>query len=441
MTNTVTVSEKRGLFPEYSNLGTMGEKNATTLVFLLPASLQGYDASLVCVTAQGSFIYAVENNTFDLPREILTDDSLDIQLVLKDGSRVIWKSKPCTFTLFPTLDDSGENKIEAAKAEQKEADRAEIGGILSDITGKDFGSSDWDELTDVMNELPIKSDKDILDLSNYTELSHAFEHCKTAPSLITGQYALDREDPDDPDSKEVLIKLPYLRTPNAQYSERTPISNQVVECGFDVSGSADTICHYNEVSMFNRGGAAELLKLELTSCECVPYTACMFSNLSHVVELKLVEGDNYADSYDANYYKEKFRNMSSLQAITGTPLDMSRGTNYLNTFSRCSQLRHVRFKPFTISHDLDLSDCGYLFKKYESTLDSPDTLLSVINGVRSYSGTEDPITIKFSTFVKSYLSSWRCKIDETTGLYVFSDRNYDNTMWTVLTAVKGVVIA
>ena len=115
MINRITVSEKRGLFPEYSNLGTIGERNATTLLFLLPVSLQGYSENIVCVTSQGSFNYAVSNDTFDLPSEVLTDNTLDLQLVLKDGDKVVWKSSPYTFTLNPTLDDSGENVFEDMK--------------------------------------------------------------------------------------------------------------------------------------------------------------------------------------------------------------------------------------------------------------------------------------------------------------------------------------
>lgn len=115
MINKITVSERRGLFPQYSNLGTIGEKNATTLLFLLPSSLQGYSENIVCETAQGSFNYTVSNDTFDLPSEVLTDSTLKLQLVLKDGDKVIWKSVPYTFTLFPTLDGSGKNVFEEMK--------------------------------------------------------------------------------------------------------------------------------------------------------------------------------------------------------------------------------------------------------------------------------------------------------------------------------------
>ena len=115
MINKITVSEKRGLFPEYSSLGTIGERNATTLLFLLPLSLQGYSKNIVCVTSQGSFNYVVSNDTFELPSEVLTDSTLKLQLVLKDGDKVVWKSSPYTFTLNPTLDDSGENVFNELK--------------------------------------------------------------------------------------------------------------------------------------------------------------------------------------------------------------------------------------------------------------------------------------------------------------------------------------
>lgn len=115
MINKITVSERRGLFPQYSNLGTIGEKNATTLLFLLPVALQGYSENIVCETAQGSFNYEISNDTFNLPIEVLTDSTLKLQLILKDGDKVIWKSIPYTFTLFPALDDSGENVFNELK--------------------------------------------------------------------------------------------------------------------------------------------------------------------------------------------------------------------------------------------------------------------------------------------------------------------------------------
>ena len=307
MINTITVSEQRGVFPEKSNIGTTGERNATTLVFLLPESLQGYEMSLVFTNAYGSFPYTVDNNSFDLPQEILTDSVLNMQIILKDNDRVIWKSKPTTFNLNPALDDSGVNVIDTAKAEQRETDRTELAGVVSELTGEDFKNSGWDELIDVTNELPIKTEQDIVDLTGYSELTNAFRQATTAPSLITGGYNLDKDENED----DILIKLPYLYTPNAKYSDGTLISNSVVECGFDVSASGDTLCHYNEVSMFNqRYCSKNLRKLKLTGFECVAYGNAMFSNiygpLLNLVELTLEEGNNYRDEYSAGYYKDFF---------------------------------------------------------------------------------------------------------------------------------------
>lgn len=438
MINKITVSEKRGLFPEYSSLGTIGEKNATTLLFLLPSSLQGYSENIVCETSQGSFTYDVSNDTFDLPNEVLTASTLDLQLILRDSDKVIWKSIPYTFTLNPTLDDSGINVIDTAKAEQRETDRTELAGVVTELTGKDLSAAEWDDLMDVTADLPIKSEQDVVDLTSYTGLTNAFRQSTSAPSLLTGGYNLDKDESDE----DIPIKLPYLYTPNVAYSEKTLISYPVIECGFDVSAAGETLCHVNEVSMFNRSNSARnLVKLKLTGLECVIYGATMFQGMPALTELELVEGENYAESYASNYYYAFFKNCTKLEAIKGTPLDMSRGTTYGAMFYNCESLRYVRFKVGTICRDLDLSYCPALIKKYEATTDDPGTLLSIINGVRDYTGAEDPITIKLSTFVKSYLSSWRCTIDEQTGLYVYSDRNSDNTMWTILTTAKGVVIS
>lgn len=441
MINRITVSEKRGLFPEYSSLGTIGEKNATTLLFLLPSSLQGYSKNIVCETAQGSFDYTVSNDTFDLPSEVLTDNTLALQLVLKDGDKVIWKSIPYTFTLNPTLDDSGENVIEKAKTEQRETDRTELGETLSDLTGQDLKKSDWDELIDIANELPLKTEQNVLDLTNYSALTYAFAHATTPPSLITGGYKLDKEESDDPDSPDVLIKLPFLETPNAVYSKSTRVSQSVEECGFSVKGSAKTIAG-NERSMFNSLGgtvAANLKKLTLADFECVVDPRGIFNDSGSIEEITLIEKENNAEEYNAGYWYEFFRNCSNLQSILGTPLDMSRGTGYTRTFQKCSKLKCVRFKPLTISHDLDLSDCPALMKgKYGASSDDPGTLLSIINGVREYRSELGQITIKFSALVKDYLTSWRCVKDDETGLYIASTQGM--TLATVLTNYKGVII-
>lgn len=143
MINRITVSEKRGLFPEYSSLGTIGEKNATELVFQLPASLQGYAMSLVIVTAQGSFVYDLTDNTFTLPSEVLTDSTLKLQLILKDGNKVIWKSVPYTFTLNPTLDDSGGNAFDELKRQWTAEAQRPLTILVNRVTEK---------VTELLNE-------------------------------------------------------------------------------------------------------------------------------------------------------------------------------------------------------------------------------------------------------------------------------------------------
>lgn len=444
MINKITVSERRGLFPEYSSLGTIGEKNATTLLFLLPLSLQGYDKKIVCETAQGSFVYDLTDTTFPLPSEVLTDNTLDLQLILKDAETVIWKSIPTTFYLNPSLDSSGESVVEKAKSEQKEADRTELGGTLSDLTGQDLKEADWNELIDIANELPLKSKQDVLDLRKCSELTYAFAHATTPPSLITGGYKLDKEDPDNPDSSNVLIKLPFLETPNAVYRyQTTRVSQSIEECGFSIGDEAAKEICFNGKSIFNAYGgkvAANLKRLTLVGIERVVNPSDMFQGCGSLEEITLIERGNNAEKYSTGYWFEYFKDCSALQSILGTPLDMSRGTDFTRTFQKCSKLKYVRFKPFTINHSLDLSDCPALMKgKYGASSDDPGTLLSIVNGVREYRSELGQITIKFSAFVKDYLTSWRCVKDDETGLYVASTQGM--TLATVLTNNKGVIIA
>ena len=423
-------------------LGVTGENNATILNFAVPERINDTDVSefeMIAVFSgtYGNFKKIVENNTLSLTSDLTQTNYVDVSVQFVKDNKVKWESFKKRFYFADGNDDSGINVIDTAKAEQRETDRTELAGVVTDLTGEDLSAAEWDELMGVTAELPIKTEQDVVDLTSYTGLTNAFRQSTYAPSLLISNYKLDKDESDE----DIPVKLPYLYTPNAKYSEKTPISNSVVECGFDVSASGETLCHAHEVSMFNRDNSARnLQKLKLTGIECVIYGATMFQGMPALTELELVEGENYAESYASNYYYAFFKNCTKLEAIKGTPLDMSRGS-YGAMFYNCSSLRYVRFKTGTICRDLDLSYCPALIKKYEATTDDPGTLLSIINGVREYTGAEDPITIKFSTFVKSYLSSWRCTIDEQTGLYVYSDRNSDNTMWTILTTAKGVVIS
>ena len=455
MKETLTVKENReicfsdGKHVSNCTLGVTGEKNATILKFVKPLKIndepvENFKMRAVFNNEAGSFPVEVDSDELALGPEITAFQKSILCVQFLKNDEIKWSSFPAKVYFIKGADDSGENVIEKAKTEQREADRTELGETLSDLTGQDLKKSDWDELIDIANELPLKTEQNVLDLTNYSALTYAFEHATTPPSLITGDYKLDKEEPDDPNSPYILIKLPFLETPNAVYSKSTRVSQSVEECGFSVKGSAKTIAG-KERSMFNSLGgtvAANLKKLTLADSECVIDPRGMFNDSGSIEEITLIERGNNAEEYNTGYWYEFFRNCSNLKSILGTPLDMSRGTEYKRTFQYCSKLKHVRFKPFTISHDLDLSDCPGLIKgKYGANTDDPGTLLSIINGVRDYTGAEDPITIKFSTFVKSYLSSWRCTIDEQTGLYVYSDKNSDFTMWSVLTNLKGVVIS
>lgn len=424
-------------------LGVTGENNATILYFITPEKINGIEISEFEMIAVfngtfGNFKKEVKNNELPLTFDLTQSEYVNVSVQFEMDGEIKWKSFDKRFYFIRGNDDSGINVIDTAKAEQRETDRTELAGVVTDLTGEDFTAAEWEELMDVTAELPLKTEQDVVDLTSYSELTNAFRQSTSAPSLLIGGYNLDKDESDE----DILIKLPYLYTPNVKYSEKTLISYPVIECGFDVSAAGETLCHATEVSMFNRANSARnLQKLKLTGLECVIYGATMFRGMPALTELEIVEGENYAESYASNYYYAFFRDCTKLEAIKGTPLDMSRGTTYGTMFYNCESLRYVRFKTGTICRNLDLSYCPALIKKYEATTDDPGTLLSIINGVRDYTGAEDPITIKLSMFVKSYLSSWRCTIDEQTGLYVYSDRNSDNTMWTILTTVKGVVIS
>lgn len=417
MINRITVSEKRGLFPEYSSLGTIGEKNATTLLFLLPSSLQGYSENIVCETAQGSFDYTVSNDTFDLPSEVLTDNTLALQLVLKDGDKVIWKSVPYTFTLNPTLDDSGENVIEKAKTEQKEADRTELGKALKEATGEDYEADNWEKLIENIGALIVLTDENKSALENNKHISFLFERSTQPPSILYGDYAVADDEASDYIDSDGLVVTPYLETPNALYSAGTKFSEKISNVEINVSGvdnSGFNKSSGNTSSVFWLSGT-NVKKMVLMGSQNIANMAFLFSN-SPVEELTLLEtGEKREDITYRNGWEWTFNGCSNLKYILGTPLDITRsnGSSGFNMFAGCVNLRYVGIKPKTITGHLAMGACSNLTKS------NMEAIISLLNGCRDWvnAGTAS-CTLTLNSACKDDLKNQKCHCNKETGEYI-----------------------
>lgn len=417
MINRITVSEKRGLFPEYSSLGTIGEKNATTLLFLLPSSLQGYSENIVCETAQGSFNYDVSNDTFDLPSEVLTDNTLALQLVLKDGDKVIWKSIPYTFTLNPTLDDSGENVIEKAKTEQREADRTELGKALKEATGEDYEADNWEKLIENVGALIVLTDENKSALENNKHISFLFERSTQPPSILYGDYAVADDEASDYIDSDGLVVTPYLDTPNALYSAGTRFSSKISNVEINVSGvdnSGFNKSSGNTSSVFWLSGT-NVKKMVLMGSQNIANMAFLFSN-SPVEELTLLEtGEKREDITYRNGWEWTFNGCSNLKYILGTPLDITRsnGSSGFNMFAGCVNLRYVGIKPKTITGHLAMGACSNLTKS------NMEAIISLLNGCRDWvnAGTAS-CTLTLNSACKDDLKNQKCHCNKETGEYI-----------------------
>lgn len=423
MINKITVSENRGLYPIRSNLGTIGEKNATTLLFLLPSSLQGYNKNIVCVTAQGSFNYEVLNDTFDLPSEVLTDNTLKLQLILRDGDKVIWKSIPYTFTLNPTLDDSGENIVEKSKSEQREVDRSELGGALTELTGKDVGGEEWDALVDSVKSLSLLSDEEKAKLELQKHISFLFERSTQPPSILYGDYAIEEDDfEENPDyvGGDDLITTPYLLTPKALFSAGQTFSDKLQNIEMDVSGVNSTFNrstkNTSSVAWFKN---TNVKKMVLTGVQNIANMAFLF-NGSPLVELTLLEtGEKREEVTYTNGWEWTFNNCLNLSYILGTPLDMTRsnGSSGYNMFNNCTKLRYVGFKPRTISGSFSMNSCSQL------TQSNMEAVIQVLNGCRDWVNAGTPsCMVTFNSSLKADFQNNKCRCSEKTGDYVSAEK-------------------
>lgn len=417
MINRITVSEKRGLFPEYLSLGTIGEKNATTLLFRLPSSLQGYSKNIVCETAQGSFNYTVSNDTFDLPSEVLTDSTLKLQLVLKDGDKVIWKSIPYTFTLNPTLDDSGENVVEKAKSEQRETDRTELGNALREATGEDYEADNWEKLIENVGALIVLTDENKNALENNKHISFLFERSTQPPSILYGDYAVADDEASDYIDSDGLVVTPYLDTPNALYSAGTRFSSKISNVEINVSGvdnSGFNKSSGNTSSVFWLSGT-NVKKMVLMGSQNIANMAFLFSN-SPVEELTLLEtGEKREDITYRNGWEWTFNGCSNLKYIFGTPLDITRsgGSSGFNMFAGCVNLRYVGIKPKTITGHLAMGDCSNLTKS------NMEAIISLLNGCRDWINAETAsCSLTLNSACKDDLKNQKCHCNKETGEYI-----------------------
>lgn len=417
MINRITVSEKRGLFPEYSSLGTIGEKNATTLLFLLPLSLQGYSEKIVCETAQGSFNYDVSNDTFDLPSEVLTDNTLALQLVLKDGDKVVWKSVPYTFTLNPTLDDSGENVVDKAKSEQKEADRTELGKALKEATGEDYEADNWENLIKNVGALIVLTDENKNALENNKHISFLFGRSTQPPSILYGDYAVADDEASDYIDSDGLVVTPYLDTPNALYSAGTRFSSKISNVEINVSGvdnSGFNKSSGNTSSVFWLSGT-NVKKMVLMGSQNIANMAFLFSN-SPVEELTLLEtGEKREDITYRNGWEWTFNGCSNLKYILGTPLDITRsnGSSGFNMFAKCTNLRYVGFKPKTITGTFNMGACSQLTKS------NMEAIISLLNGCRDWINAETAsCSLTLNSACKDDLKNQKCHCNKETGEYI-----------------------
>ena len=417
MINRITVSEKRGLFPEYSSLGTIGEKNATTLLFLLPSSLQGYSENIVCETAQGSFNYTVSNDTFDLPSEVLTDSTLKLQLVLKDGDKVIWKSIPYTFTLNPTLDDSGENVVEKAKTEQREADRTELGKALKEATGEDYEADNWEKLIENVGALIVLTDENKSALENNKHISFLFERSTQPPSILYGDYAVADDEASDYVDSDGLIITPYLETPNALYSAGTKFSEKISNVEINVSGVGNSTFNISTKNINSVAwlSGTNVKKMVLVGSQNISNMAFLFYN-APLEELTLLEtGEKREDITYRNGWEWTFNGCSNLKYILGTPLDITRsnGSSGFNMFAKCTNLRYVGFKPKTITGTFDMGACSQI------TRSNMEAIVNLLNGCRDWvnAGTAS-CTLTLNSLCKDDLINQKCHCNKETGEYI-----------------------
>lgn len=150
MINKIVVSERRNLFPLGWNFGTAFEKNATTLKFIIPPALAELkDRYLLLVNSAGPFKLSLDKNDEVTLDDVVTyDTAAQIQLVLCNGAKKIWRSRSYGITFYPSLDDSGDNPITNSVKMAKEELREKLAEAVAKFFGGDYTDVPFDDMTE-----------------------------------------------------------------------------------------------------------------------------------------------------------------------------------------------------------------------------------------------------------------------------------------------------
>ena len=323
--------------------------------------------------------------------------------------------------LNPTLDDSGDNVVEKAKSEQKEADRTELGKALKEATGEDYEADNWEKLIENVGALTVLTDENKSALENNRHISFLFERSTEPPSILYGDYKIKNTDYDDYSDYVELddrITTPYLHTPNALYSASgKSFSEKINNVEIDVSGINNATFN---TSTFNEKRTmwlqnTNIKKMVLVGSQNIANMAFLFCN-APLEELTFLEtGEKREDITYRNGWEWTFNGCSNLKYILGTPLDITRsnGSSGFNMFAKCTNLRYVGFKPKTITGTFDMGACSQL------TRSNMEAIVNLLNGCRDWvnAGTAS-CTLTLNSVCKDDLKNQKCHCNKETGEYI-----------------------
>lgn len=180
--------QDRSIYPKQANVGTIGENTVTEITLDVPDIYESYGKQIVFNTTNGSYVYAY-TDSFTLPAEVLTDNIIHMQVVMKQGTNE-WKSEIATLFLNNTLDDSNSNPatqaVESIKTAQREVDRLKLIDALeqSDINlnaSVDYEKMLYSELLLLVENTTLANQAQIADIEHGLE-----DFCDRIESVLEG---------------------------------------------------------------------------------------------------------------------------------------------------------------------------------------------------------------------------------------------------------------
>ena len=181
------------------------------------------------------------------------------------------------------------------------------------------------------------------------------------------------------DGKNSVVRLEKYAS-SMRFENLNLFGVKEVVINFEIANDFSEMCALSWGDRINCATNTTVEHLTISTKAKVRSLYKMFYNSNASRADKTLKRITFNFELDTNYsfnIKNAFQNFVGLEIVDGTPLNVSSGGGFQNVFSRCDNLREIRFVANSIKYSISFSSSANL---------SADTIQSIIDGLADLTG-------------------------------------------------------